>query len=46
MFEFYSGSATIQLLSGYARMTCALEPNISGIVNVAMPISLVGLSRV
>jgi hypothetical protein len=32
----------IQLPSGCTQMTCALELNISGAVNVAMPISLVG----
>ena len=36
----------IQLPSGYAWMTCALELNIFGTINVAMLISLVGLSQV
>ena len=42
MFEF----CYIQLPSGCARVTCTLELNISCTVNVAIPISLVGLSQV
>ena len=42
MFEF----CYIQLLSGCAQVTHILELNISCTVNIAIPISLVGLSQV
>ena len=42
MFEF----CYIQLLSGCTQVTHILELNISCTVNVAIPISLVGLSQV